>query len=89
MRLKDNRLGKPCPFCLRIVDDAVLVAKKERMQRNADSSRDKAKANGNKTGRKKKRDDEKIRLCRKRGMSIEEIASLFNISTRTVSKAGK
>jgi hypothetical protein len=80
-------LGAPCPCCLRIVDESVFEAKKLKMQKNAETSRAKAKAAGKTVGRKRIRNDTKIRLCASKGMTRAEIALLFDVSDVTVGKA--
>lgn len=77
-----------CPHCgkntsLRESDQAEYARRKKA---NANASREKAKANGVKMGRKKKRDDNKIKALRILGFSIREIAFQTGVSTAAVQR---
>lgn len=65
--------------------------KRNRRIENARNSAIKAQQSGNirKTGRKKKRDDIRIRELRKAGLSIRKIASQVGVSTTAVQRAIK
>ena len=56
---------------------------------NAHASRAKAKARGHSLGRKRRRDDQKIRKLHNKGFSIREIARQTLVSATTVQKSLK
>lgn len=78
-----------CPYCKRQFTAKEIVERRQKRIQNALDSRNKAKANGNKLGRKKIRDDLSIRKLRALGYTIRFIANLQGISTASVMRALK
>lgn len=78
-----------CKYCLREITPEVLAEKKRRKAENARASLAKAKANGNRPGRRKVRDDALIKQLRKDGLVIREIAALVGLSTTAIQKSLK
>lgn len=86
-----NKVGDPCPYCLRTLTKKVFKEKYMRKVANARLSVKKAIANGNHRsgGRPKLRDDNLIRLLRKKGLSIRAIAREIGLSTSAVQRGLK
>lgn len=78
-----------CKFCYRPITKAVLAEKRRRKVENALASLKKMRANGKRGGRKRTRDDNKIRALRRQGLSIRAIALLTNCSTTAVQRSLK
>lgn len=75
-----------CKLCGRKITRAILARRRAAKVRNAHASRRKAKANGNKMGRRKQRDDFKIKYLRRCGLTIREIAQSVGFSTTAVQR---
>jgi len=73
-----------CKFCYRPMTEEILKEKQKRKIDNARASVAKAKANGNRLGRRKIRDDNQIRALRREGLSIRDIAAKIGLSTAAV-----
>lgn len=79
-----------CKYCFSEYDVEVRAKTAyEKKRQNAINSAMKAKANGNKGGRKKIRDDKKIRQLRLSGLTIRQIAAEVNLSTTAVQRSLK
>lgn len=81
---------KSCPYCYQQINwDELIAEKRRRKTENANNSRIKARKNGTKLGRPKKRDDELIYELRKQGLSYSSIAAKAGVSTAAVHRSLK
>jgi hypothetical protein len=69
------------------IKEIQVVIGRAKKRQGALRSVEKAKANGSFLGRNKKRDDHKIRMLRKRGLTIRKIAEIEGVSPTVVHRA--
>lgn len=82
-------VGDPCPYCDEPLSGKTLMRKRRSAADNAHASRAKAKANGTKMGRPKKRDDKLIRELRRQGHSLRDVAIIARVSVGAVQRSIK